>query len=469
MNKISKNPITDKLSFTERLSFALGEVPGAANSIVAAFIMFYYTQNVGMSGVMVGTMLLISKLFDGVTDLLAGGIIDKTRTKWGKARPWLLWLAIPTGISLALMFMVPAGASDTFKIVYAFLTYNLFMTICYTVAGCAKSSLMALMTQNSRERGILAQFAMISGLCGGILGCSVTIPFVTKLSGGEMSNSGWRLAFIIYGVIVTASMLLSFAFSREYVLEHKAANDMKNADCTVDFKEGMFLFFKNKYLLIAAFSSLMVGFSMQFNSTAQTFFYQENMGDLNLTASMNLLNLLPTVISIIVLPGICLKYLGKKKSLLIGAAGQIIGYFLRAIAATVGGVSVLAIGTVICGLGAGPLSCIANTLAADAVDYGESRFGKRIEGLGSSVMTFASKITGGLGAAFVGWIVGEGSNISKSGIALSFGYLPALFLIADIVVITLFYHYEEDYKKITDIEIKETKEVKEVKGAVAAS
>ena len=213
----------------------------------------------------------------------------------------------------------------------------------------------------------------------------------------------------------------------------------------------------------------MVGFSMQFNSTAQTFFYQENMGDLNLTASMNLLNLLPTVISIIVLPGICLKYLGKKKSLLIGAAGQIIGYFLRAIAATVGGVPVLAIGTVICGLGAGPLSCIANTLAADAVDYGESRFGKRIEGLGSSVMTFASKITGGLGAAFVGWIVGEGSNISKSGIALSFGYLPALFLIADIVVITLFYHYEEDYKKITDIEIKETKEVKEVKGAVAAS
>ena len=115
--------------------------------------MLYYTQSVGMSGVAVGMMLLASKIFDGISDLLAGGLVDKTRTKWGKARPWLLWLAVPTGISLALIFMVPQTLSDTGKLIYAFLTYNLFMTVFYTISGCAKASMMALMTQNPKERG----------------------------------------------------------------------------------------------------------------------------------------------------------------------------------------------------------------------------------------------------------------------------------------------------------------------------
>lgn len=447
-NSMEKNPLIDKLSITERLSFALGEIPGAANSIVAAFIMLYYTESVGMSGVAVGMMLFVSKIFDGISDLLAGSLIDKTKTKWGKARPWLLWLSVPTGISLALIFMVPQSFSDTGKLIYAFLTYNLFMTVFYTISGCAKASLMALMTQNPKERGILAQFALLAGLGGGILGTSITIPFVTKLGQGALTSRAWTMAFIIYGVIVTCAMLVSFALSREYVTPAETDQNKGKKDQNITFFEGFSLFFKNKYLLISAFSSLMVGFATQFNSTAQTFFYQENMGDLNLTASMNLLNLIPTILSVIFLPGICLKLFGKKKSICIGASTQIVGLILRTIAYQIGGVPMLAVGTILYAIGAGPLSCVVNTLPADAVDYGEKKSGKRIEGMGFSIMTFAGKVTAGCGAAIVGIIIGDGINISKFGVACAYGYLPALFLALDIIVISLFYKYEADCEKL---------------------
>lgn len=443
-----RNPLVDKLSITERLSFALGEVPGAANSIVAAFIMLYYTESVGMSGVAVGMMLFVSKIFDGISDLLAGSLIDKTRTKWGKARPWLLWLSVPTGISLALIFMVPQSLPAAGKLVYAFLTYNLFMTVFYTISGCAKASLMALMTQNPRERGILAQFAMLAGLGGGILGTSVTIPFVTRLGHGALTSRAWTMAFVVYGIVVTCAMLVSFALSKEYVKPKETEENPQKQDQKITFVEGLSLFFKNKYFLIAAFSSLMVGFAMQFNSTAQTFFYQENMGDLNLTASMNLVNLIPTILSVVFLPGICLKVFGKKKSICIGAAVQIVGLVLRTLAYQVGGVPMLAVGTVLYAIGAGPLSCVANTLPADAVDYGEMLSGKRIEGMGFSIITFAGKVTAGCGAAIVGVIIGDGVNVSKIGVACAYGYLPALFLVLDIIVITLFYKYEADCVKL---------------------
>ncbi len=135
-----------QLTFRERLGYGLGELPGAANSILAAFLTMFYTDSVGMAAGVVGTMFFISKLLDGITDLIAGTLVDKTKTKWGKARPWLLWMAIPIGLSLALIFWIPQDGSNMEKLVYAFVTYNLFTSILYTIVGVAKAALMPLMT-----------------------------------------------------------------------------------------------------------------------------------------------------------------------------------------------------------------------------------------------------------------------------------------------------------------------------------
>lgn len=210
-----------KLKFTEKLSYGIADLPEAANSIIAAFLTMFYTDNIGLAAAAVGTMFFISKLFDGISDILAGILIDKTRTKWGKARPWLLWLSVPTGLSIALIFFIPQDGSKTMQMIYAFVTYNLFTSIMFTITGIARSSLLALMTQDFRERGSMASFGMFFGLAGTILGCSLTFPLIFKL-GGDIR--AWRILFGIYGVIVTAGLLAGFFMSKEYVTSVEATS-----------------------------------------------------------------------------------------------------------------------------------------------------------------------------------------------------------------------------------------------------
>ena len=176
--------------------------------------MMFYTDNIGMAAGAVGTMFLISRIFDGISDLIAGNIVDRTKTKWGKARPWLLWLGIPIGLSVALLTWVPENASSTTQMIYAFLTYNLFMSILYTMVNVAKSALMALMTQNPIERAKLAKYSVLFGLGGSMIGCSVAFPLINAL-GGDIS--AWRGAFAIFGTITSIGVLLSFALSHEHI------------------------------------------------------------------------------------------------------------------------------------------------------------------------------------------------------------------------------------------------------------
>lgn len=228
-----------RLSILTRVAYAMGGLPEVANSIVAAFLTMFYTDNIGLASGMVGTMFFVSKLFDGISDLVAGSIIDHTKTRWGKARPWLLWLAVPTGLSLALIFFIPQNGSNITKLIYAFVTYNLYTTVMYTLTGVAKNALMPLMTQNMQERGILSTFNMFVGLGGTILGCSFTFPLVFSL-GGDIK--AWRLLFMIYGVLVTAGLFMGFFFTKENVQSVESATGKKAE--TVSFAEGTKLFLR---------------------------------------------------------------------------------------------------------------------------------------------------------------------------------------------------------------------------------
>ena len=440
--------MNNKLKLTERLSFGLGEIPGAISGIFGAFLMMFYTDNVGMAAGALGTMFFISRLLDGVTDLIAGTLIDKTRTKWGKARPWLLWLSIPTGLSVALVFMVPEGSSAV-KMVYAFITYNLFMSIMYTVVGVAKNAMMALMTQNPLERGNLAKYSMIFGLGGSVIGFSITLPFVYKL-GGDVS--AWKTVFIVYGVITTLSLLASFFMSKEYV---KPVNETAHGE-RMSFKEGVKCFVHNKYFLLTLFITVAVNYSVQVNSGAQIYFYTYNMKNPLLMTTLSLAGLVPTVLGIVFLSGPSLKYFGKKKSIYIGAAGQIAGYALRGLSVATMNIPMLFAGTIICGLFVGPISVPVNTLAADAVDFGELKTGKRIEGIGGGIVTFSQKISTGFATASIGWILaltGYVANAEVQSAATTFGitgvfaYLPIIFLMLTIAGVKFFYNYEEDFSK----------------------
>ena len=294
-----------KLKFTEKLSYGIADLPEAANSIIAAFLTMFYTDNIGLAAAAVGTMFFISKLFDGISDILAGILIDKTRTKWGKARPWLLWLSVPTGLSIALIFFIPQDGSKTMQMIYAFVTYNLFTSIMFTITGIARSSLLALMTQDFRERGSMASFGMFFGLAGTILGCSLTFPLIFKL-GGDIR--AWRILFGIYGVIVTAGLLAGFFMSKEYVTSVEATSGKEVQK--ISFKEGIKLFFTNKYLILALVATVLVNFVTQINSCSQTYFYKYTMGNEMLTTTLNLVSIIPILVGIVLFVGDLVKLAG---------------------------------------------------------------------------------------------------------------------------------------------------------------
>lgn len=438
-----------KLSFVSKLAYGFGEVPGAVNGLLGAFLMMFYTDKVGLSAGVIGTMFLISKIFDGTTDLIAGTIVDKTKTKWGKARPWLLWGAVPTGLSVALIFMVP-NSSPTVKLIYAFITYNLFTSIMYTMVGVAKSALMALMTQNPMQRGNLAIFSLIFGLGGSVLGFSVTMPFIFKL-GGDIN--AWRIVFAIYGIIATISLLISFLCTKETVTVAKASS----VEESMTFLEGVKNFFQNKYFILALGVTVAVSLGLALNSGAQMYFYTYVMKDPMLMTSLSMTGLIPTIISIVFLAAPSLRFFGKKGSVYVGATVMVLAYVLRGLAVSSQNMTLLIVGTILGGIAVGPMSVPINTFSADAVDYGEYKTGKRIEGIGSSVVTFSQKVSNGLAGACIGWVLAlsgyvannpEQTAATKTALVWLFAYGPAILTVVVILLVKFFYNYDKEHEMV---------------------
>ena len=175
------------------------------------------------------------------------------------------------------------------------------------------------------------------------------------------------------------------------------------------------------------------------------------MNDPLLTSSLSMVSLIPTVISIILLSGPSLRLFGKKKSIFVGAGVMIIGYLIRAAAGALTSVPMLIAGTIIGSLAVGPISVPVNLLTADAIDYGDYKTKVRIDGIGSSVVSFSQKLSSGLAAGAVGWILqltGYVANEVQSaaatfGITLIFAYAPIIALVVTVLILILFYHYEK--------------------------
>ena len=162
------NGTTEKLKFSEKIGYALGD--GAANIAwrgVATFLFIFYTDVFGISPAVVGVLFLIARFGDGIIDILMGIVCDRTNSKYGKFRPWILWTAIPLGITLSLLFTTP-NLGPTGKIIYAYSTYLLFFLI-YTANNIPYGALMAVMSGDDKERTSLGSYRMVGAFTGGMV------------------------------------------------------------------------------------------------------------------------------------------------------------------------------------------------------------------------------------------------------------------------------------------------------------
>jgi len=188
-----------RIDIIERVAYGIGDF--GCNLIyanIAAFMIFFYTDVVGMSAAVVGTVILISRVFDGFSDVIVGTLVDRTKSRYGKARPWVLLSAVPLGISIVFLFSEP-NFSYVGNIVYLFIVYNLTTTICYTSYAIPHGTLVALMTQDQYQRSLLNITRMVLGTIGALFVSTTTIRLVNYFGGGA---EAWQYANIVYGILL---------------------------------------------------------------------------------------------------------------------------------------------------------------------------------------------------------------------------------------------------------------------------
>lgn len=376
----------------EKLGYGMG---GAANNVIwtgiSTFLVFFYTDVVGIAAGLIGTIMLFSRIFDGVSDVVMGLVLDKTRSKHGKARPWLLWLAIPFAIAAVLLFSIP-DADSTTKIIYVIVTYNVSLLI-YTAVEIPHGTLGALMTYDQHQRSVLNVAKMVGAYVAIIAISNVTVPIVDSFGGGQ---TGWVFTFAVYGAVAAAIYFFTFASTKE-------RTDPAGPEQTEEkppVKVSLMALLKNKYWLIASLVLLLVYIFNAMTSGVAIYYSKYILG------SSTLVGVLTTALTLSTLAGILLivpvtRRFGKRNTALFGCLVSVVGSLI--ILLDPDGTAAVMTGQVVRGLGKAAIMGVIFAMLADTMEYGEWKTGIRIEGLIYSGASMGIKIGTGLGSGLIGW------------------------------------------------------------------
>lgn len=373
-----------------------------------------------------------------------GLIVDRTRSKYGKARPWVLWASIPYAIGCVLLFTVPP-ASDMVKAIYIFITYNFIQTVCYTALNLPYSSLAALMTRNQYERGSINAIRMALSPFGRILATAVTLPLV-KLLGND--QRAWIMAAAIYGAIALALLLFCFLGTKERV--QLAA---EQADTKVPIGTSMKALLKNKYWALGLLLWAMLSVYMTLSGTSLSYYSKWILGNSLLTSPLYLAEQIPCIVLTFFIP-LALQKVSKRNLALAGAIICIIGQL--GLMFNDHSFAFAMVSAICRGIGQAPLMGVVFSFIADSVEYGQYKTHLRLEGLIYSAASVGSKLGGGLMSAAFGWILGwagyDGLQAVQS--AGTLRTISALFVWGPIIVwgvtavILLFHRLEKEYPAI---------------------
>lgn len=251
------------LSLKEKLGYGLGDT--ASNIVYQAVInvlLYFYTDVYGITAAAAGTLMLVVRLFDAVTDPIMGAIADRTRSKHGRYRPWMLWVAVPYGILAVAAFVTPGSDAGT-KLVYAYISYALLMSA-YTAVNISYSALGGVMTADSEERANLQTYRFAMAMMGGFLVTASIFPLAALLGGGNQ-QVGFPLAMAVMAVIAVLCFLGCFALTKERIQPDDSAPRVSPA---ADLKA----MFSNSQWLIIALATLIIMTRGAMQSAAKPYF-----------------------------------------------------------------------------------------------------------------------------------------------------------------------------------------------------
>lgn len=441
-----------KLGWVERISYGLGDYAGnLVYSLISAFLLVYYTEACGINAAAAASVMAVSRIFDGVSDLVMGRIVDKTHSKWGKARPWILRASIPLAICMVLMFSVPSGFSAGAKVAYAFITYNLVSTVFYTMLNVPYATMQGMMTTNQYERGILGNIRMLLATFG-TMTINTIVPVLTGAFGSNNSHAGWTITTIILMAAFLVINSMTFIFCKERTADESADESGKKAQPSVG--KALKSLISNKYWVLQVILLFSMYFMMSTFYGSNYYFTQYVLGNAKVyTVFSNALSL--SQMGIMFVTPVIMKKMSKRWLSLMGMSISTVGFLLTALAGT--NISLVIVSNVIKGIGFGCGAATMWGLLQDAITYGQWKTGVQAVGMGNSASSFTTKVGSGLGTAALGWILAAGNfNADPTGAASIAAIKVAVIVVPLIVcVICIACMFMFDLDKKYDVVVKD--------------
>lgn len=447
-SSVEEQKASQKVSVREKVCYGVGDI--GANLVwttVASFLTIYCTDVAGIAAGVVGTLMLIARLFDGVSDLFMGVIIDKTNTRWGKARPWVLWSAPPLVISLIMIFSVPDFGANG-KATYLLLVYIFLAAVCFTASNLSYNTMLSLVTTEQHDRNVMNtirfEFTMIAQLLINV----ITIPLVHIFGNGQ---KGWTLMSVLYAIIAMAMFATTFLGTKERYKPIKPAVTKKEKKHPL---KTIKILCRNKYFILITLAFAVIYISLGLTGGSRIYYAKYVLGDEMINSTMTLFNYIPTILTIMLIPVFTKRY-GKIKALFIGFTFYAVGLVLE-IAGPVN-LPMIYSGLVLQGIGHAALYSCLFAIVGDVVDYSEWKDGIREEGLTYSVTSFGQKIGTGLGTAALGWILAAGHYDGTAAVQPDsaifaikslFLYLPLVITVVVLIIWYLFMGIDKIYPTV---------------------
>ena len=396
------------LKWYNKVGYGSGDIAGnVVYAFLSSFVMIYLTDTAGLNAGVVGTLMLLSKLFDGVSDIFFGSMIDKTSSRMGKARPWMFWGYFGCAATLIGVFAIPASLGEGAKYTWFFITYTLLNAVFYTANNIAYSALTALITRNGGERVQMGSIRFIFAFGTSLLIQTITVDFVKSLGGGA---SGWRTAAIIYAAIGLIVNSISVFSVHELPPEETAGGPQEEK---YRLSDTIRILAANKYyVMICGIYILTQLYTATLNMGI--YFMTYILGNASLLASFSLAINIPMICGLVLTPVLVKKLGGMYRLNLTGYALSAAARAMVIVGAYLGSIPMMLVFSGAAAICMSPLQGDLSALIATCSEYTLLTQNRRMDGTMYSCTSLGVKIGGGIGVALAGWLLEASGYIANA-------------------------------------------------------
>lgn len=447
------------IGIREKIGYGFGDMASSMFwKLFGSYLMIFYTDVFGMPAAVVGTMFLITRVWDSAFDPIIGIIADRTQSRWGKFRPYLLYLAVPFAVIGVLTFTTP-DFSDGGKVIYAYFTYSLMMMV-YSAINVPYASLLGVMSPEPKDRNMLSTYRMTFAYIGSFIALLLFMPMVNRFSMGHDEQHGWMMSVIVIAVLCVLLFYGCFAWTTERVKPiKKQQNSLKS-----DLQD--LLHNRPWWILLGAGVAALVFNSIRDGATVYYFKYyvvEEEYASVSLFGISFVLSGLYLAVGQaanivgVVLAAPLSNRIGKKKTYMwamsIATVLSVIFYWFDKEQ-----LMLMFIFQVLISICAGSIFPLLWSMYADCADYSELKTGNRATGLIFSSSSMSQKFGWAIGSAVTGWLLafyGFEANAVQGeeaihGIRMFLSWLPAMGTVLSVIFISLYPLSEKEMRKVTN-------------------